>query len=65
MPVPSDSACLDGSDLDDDFDECDVCGRLSDSLDWYGTYLACRKCRDAEEDGAADRGDWEYHQGAD
>ena len=46
--------------------ECDCCGEMkAGCVDT--TYLgmdvhACPKCRDAEEDAAADRGDWRFHQ---
>ena len=51
----------------DDFSECDCCGEPSGDLDWWDGTLVCPKCRSdlAEEDGAADRGDHECHQGRD
>jgi hypothetical protein len=52
----------DAPDGDGDFDDCDVCGEVSNDLDWHGQYLACPKCRTAEEDEAADRGDFDCHQ---
>ena len=52
---------------EDDFNECDDCGELSDNLDWldkHGKHLLCPACmRKAEQqDEAADRGDHECHQ---
>ena len=39
-----------------------ICGDPSDELDWHLGYLMCPKCRAAEEEEAADRGDFECHQ---
>ena len=46
---------------EDDFDECDSCGETAE-LDWHRGHLMCSKCRAAEEDEAADRGDHECHR---
>ena len=47
---------------EDDFDECDCCGNPSEELDWCGNSLCCPKCRNADDDEDADRGDFECHQ---
>ena len=50
-------------DEEDNFEECDVCGAITEDLDWLGGYLVCPKClANKEEDEAADRGDWQCHQ---
>ena len=46
--------------------QCDCCGEYKPDCEdrtWRGMDVhACPKCRGAEEDEAADRGDWKFHQ---
>jgi hypothetical protein len=48
---------------------CDCCGEYKpgcEDLTWNGMDVhACPKCRGGDDDPAADRGDWRFHQGYD